>query len=99
MEDKDLIDKILDDVVFEKEFYEYIAETDEYDVISFNANSRSAISNKDDFQRKALEAQCERSGLKVLYHISYGTYGVVFCKDEGDRVGIIPEEHPDGWPC
>ncbi|MBW2035727.1 MAG: hypothetical protein JRI94_19545 [Deltaproteobacteria bacterium] len=99
MEDSDFIDKILDEVVFERDFYKVLANTDEYDVVAVDANSSSPILASEDFQRKALETQCDRTGVKVLYQISYGTYAVVVCKEGGDLIGIVPELYPDGWPC
>jgi hypothetical protein len=95
----ELINKILEDVEFEKGFYEAIAETDDYDVIPIEAYTRDSPSLREEVERKALEAQCERSGLKVLYRISYGHYAVVVSKDGGNRIGIVPETNPDGWPC
>lgn len=99
MDDNELIDKVLDEVMFERAFYEEIAETEEYDVLPIDAVSREPRYAREEIEHKAIEAQCERSGLKVLYRISYGDYAVVLCKDGGNKIGIVPETNPDGWPC
>jgi len=98
MED-DIITKILDEVTFERQFYQAIADTEEYDVVCFDALGREPLYAKDEIQRRAIEAQCERSNLRVLYRISYGDYAVVVCKDDVTKVGIIPETNPNGWEC
>ena len=102
--DDQLIDKLLNEVTFERQFYESIAETEDYDVIPVDAHYMTPSYGRDTLERQALETQCERSGLKVLYRISYGTYAVILCKADEDnpskgRIGIIPESNPDGWPC
>lgn len=97
--DSELIDKILDEVSFERQFYEAIAETDEYDVISFEANTSEPLHVKEEIQRRAIETQCERTGMRILYRISYGDYAVVMCKEDGRVIGLIPETNPDGWEC
>lgn len=99
MEKEDLIDKILDDVMFERDFYKSIAETEEYDVIPIDASTREPMYAREDLERRAIEAQCERSGLRILYRISYGDYAVVVCKDDVTKVGIVPETNPEGWLC
>ena len=98
MEDE-LVDKILDEVWFERQFYESIAGTEHYDVIGVEAHSKGPTPGKESIQRKAIEAQCERSGIDVLYRISYGDYAVVIHKGNTDRIGIVPETNPDGWEC
>lgn len=98
MED-DIIDKLLDEVAFERQFYQSIAQTEDYDVICFDATAREPLYTKDEIQRRAIEAQCERSDLKVLYRISYGNYAVVVDKNDVTKIGIIPETNPHGWEC
>ena len=99
MEDKEFIDKILDDVEFETSFYDHIAGQQQYDVIQIDFNPSMITDPKEEFQRKALEAQCERSDTKVLYRISYGNYAVVVAKGSHEIVGLVPEFNNDGWPC
>lgn len=97
--DDELLNKLLDEVVYEKDFYEAVAETPDYDVVSLDATATILETGKEELYRKALELQCERLGLKVLYRLSYGTYAVVFAKNGEGKIGIIPETNPDGWEC
>ena len=99
MDDNEFINKILDDVEFETLFYDVIAGEHQYDVITIDHNPSMIEDPKTELQRKALEAQCERSGTKVLYRISYGNYAVVMPKGSYDLVGLVPEFNSDGWPC
>ena len=97
--DEEIINKILEEVAFEKEFYEIVANTKNYDVIPIEAVGQSPRYVRDEIERKAIEAQCEQAGMKILYRISYGSYAVVVSKDGEDLIGIVPENNSDGWPC
>lgn len=99
LHDIDLIDKLLDEVSFERDFYAIIAGSDEYEVVSIDATKNSPLLATEDFQRKALEAQCDRTSLEIVYQVSYGDYAVVLCKNGGDLIGIVPEKYAEGWPC
>lgn len=94
---KDIIDNILDEVWFEREFYKCIAGTEDYDVIPYDAKSMSTES--DTLTKQALEAHAEKNNLKVLYRISYGNYAVIIDKGDPNRIGIVPETTSDGWHC
>lgn len=96
---KDVIDKILDEVWFEKEFYKIIANTDQYDVVDIDVSNKNSLKESELLSKLAIEAHCKKNNLKILYRISYGNYAVVLDKDNSEKVGIVPENNSDGWEC
>ena len=93
--DKETLDNLKKEAKFEYNFYKYICNSNNFEVIPV-PDEKGKIITKEEI--KYFEDIAKKEKIKLLYRISHGTFATVFDPKTG-RVGVMPESNDKGFTC
>lgn len=88
-------DDLVKEIEFELQFYSYIAGTNKFEVLPIPLMDGSYLTAE---EKASIIAECGHKKISLVYRVSHGKYATVFCPNT-NRVGIVPEDDPRGFPC
>lgn len=82
------------DVEFESQFYQYLAENKDYDLVFLN-------DPKVEYTKEGLEgliAESELEGFGIVYVIEYKNY-LLFFNYKHNKIGLMPKDRKKAFTC
>lgn len=92
---KNADEQLVKEIEFELKFYSYIAGTNKFEVLPIPLLDGTYLTQE---EKASIIADCRHKKIALVYRVSHGKFATVFCPDN-NRVGIVPEDDPRGFPC